>query len=390
MEVYILNDFFRRTDIIDNFTSLIWTERYNAYGDFELYLHSTLQNRNRFKTGTRLAMNESYRVMTVEVVEDTTDDNGQNILKISGPSLEKTLDDRIARSTLSDLTTEPKWVITETPGNIVRKIFHDICVTGVLDIKDVIPFIIEGSIFPVDTIEEPSDDITVEIDPTTVYQATKNICDLYNLGFRLVRNFDTSQLYYDVYSGSDRTTQQNVLDPVIFSPELDNLNKTTRLSTISSSKNVAYVICPVGHQIVYSEDVTPDIAGLDRRILLVKADDITDEDPLVATQKMIQKGREELSKNRTYSAFDGEINQYSSYKYGVDYNLGDLIEVRTSDGDTNSMRVTEQIFVSDEEGERTYPTLSVNKFITPGVWAAWEFDQVWEDVASTEFWSNQI
>lgn len=392
MEVYILDDLLRRTDVVDDFDSLIWKEGYSSYGDFELVLHSTLKNRNRFKTGTNLAMNESHRVMIVDTIEDSTDDEGRKLLKIKGPSLEKILEDRIARGTLGGTNTEEKWVLTGTPGNIVRKIFHDICVIGTLNVGDVIPFVIEGNVlFPDDTIEESSEIITVEIEPTTVYVAIKNICDQFDLGFRLVRNYDSSQLYWDVYSGSDRTTLQSDLPPIIFSPELENLTNTTELTTTAVVKNVAHVICPVGHVMVYATDVDSSIAGFNRRVMLVKADDITDEDAPTALAKMIRRGREELSKNRSYSAFDGEISQNSKYKYGVNYNLGDLVEVRIVTGVTNNMRITEQIFVSDKEGDRSYPTLTVSTgFITPGVWSAWDSNQEWEDVEANQFWSNQI
>ena len=386
MEVYILDSLLRREKVIDRFESLIWTERWAAYGDFELIIQSTNESRSDFVAGTRIAQNESYRVMTVETVENTFDDEGKALLKVSGVSLEEILDDRIAKDTMSDLTTEPKWVLTGTPGDIARQIFNDICVTGNLDPGDVIPFLMPGTIFPEDTIPEPAEVITVEIPLTTVYGAIKEICNLYDLGFRLVRNFDTSQLYFDIYSGSDRTTLQTVLDPVVFAPELDNLKNTTEFTTISQSKNVAYVFSPVGFEVVVPQDVDPEVAGFERRVLLVQADDITD--PYNASALMIQRGKEELSKNRSFSAFDGELNQHSEYKYGVHYNLGDLVEMRNSDGVTNNMRVTEQIFVSDREGERSYPTLAINLFITPGSWLAWDYNQVWADLGLTEYWAD--
>lgn len=390
MEVYILDSLYRRIQVVDRFESLIWTERFFAYGDFELSLHSTLDSRTKFPVGTRFAINESYRVMTVNTVEDSTDADGKATLKLTGKSLEAILDDRIARGTLSDLTTEPKWILTGTPVDIANKIFHDICVVGTLNAADVIANVIEGTIFPEDTIAEPSEIITVEIDPTTVYQAIKNVCDLYGIGFRLVRNFDTSQLYFDIYTGSDRTTQQTTLPAVVFSPDLDNLQNTTELTSIASYKNVAYVFSSVGHEIVYPQDVDPTVTGFERHVLLVKADDIKDEDPAIASAKMIQRGKEELSKNRQYFAFDGELNQRSAYKYGVHYNLGDLVEMRNTDGATNQMQVVEQIFVSDKEGERSYPTLAINKFITPGSWSAWDYNQEWEDLdSSPEAWADQ-
>jgi hypothetical protein len=386
MEVYILDSLYRRVDVIDRFESLIWTERFSAYGDFELIVHSTFQNRQRFAPGVRLVITESYRVMTVETVEDTTDSDGRQLLKLKGPSFEEVLEDRVARNVLSDLTADPKWILEGTPTEIARQIFHDICVDGDLDPGDVIPMVSEGSeIFPDDTIGEPPDEITYEIEPMTVYTAIKQLLDLYDAGFRLVRNLDTGQLYFDVYMGIDRTTAQTSYPAVVFSPDLENLQNTTELTTIALYKNVAYVFSPVGHEIVYPLDIDPEVEGFERKVLLVMANDITDVDPGDASDKMIQRGIEELSKHRRFSAFDGEISQNSQYKYGTHYNLGDLVELRNSDGFTNTMQVTEQIFVSDKEGERSYPTLTINQFILPGTWLAWDFNQVWEDVGATEW-----
>ena len=389
MEVYVLDSLLRRETIVDSFETLIWTERMRAYGDFELIMHSTSENRTRFPVGCKLAMNESYRVMMLETFEDTTDAEGRALLKLKGRSLEAILLDRIAKSTLTDLTTEPKWVITDTPAAIARKIFHDICVLGLLDAGDIIPFVIEGTIFPEDTIDEPADIITVEIDLTTVYDAIKSLCDLYDMGFRLVRNFDTSQLYWDVYMGSDRTTQQTVLPAVIFAPNLDNLQNTTELTTVALYKNVAYVFSPVGYEVVYPLDVDPEVEGFERRALFIKADDITDVDPEDASEKMIQRGKEALAKSRRFQGFDGELNQNSSYKPGRDYYLGDLVELRSGTGASNRMQVTEQIYISDAEGERSYPTLSLNTFITPGSWLSMPYALVWEDVDLDEYWEDQ-
>jgi hypothetical protein len=388
VEVYTLDSLLRREQVIDRFESLIWTERYKDLGDFELDIHSTLENRNLLKSGTRLAFNESHRVMTVETVEDATDSENKRILKVKGRSLEQILMDRAAKQSMSDTTTNPKWTITDTPGNVARKIFHDICVTGTLNPFDVIPFVVEGTFTADDTIAEPIDPITVNLDPTTVYNAIKDICDVWNLGFRLLRNFDSSQLYFDIYTGSDRTSSQVLLPPVIFTPELDNLQNTSEFTSIAEAKNVAYVFSPAGFQVVYPQDVDPEIEGFDRRVLMVDATDITSDNPDVAAA-LAQRGKEELSKNRTYQAFDGEINQSSQYKYGRDYNLGDLVEMRNTDGITNNMRVTEQIFVSDREGERSYPTLAINTFINTGSWLSWMNNKIWSELGETEYWEDQ-
>lgn len=388
MEVYILDSLNRPVDVVDNFVSFIWTERFSAYGDFELQVASTFDNRARLVEGKKLAIKESYRVMTIDTVEDNTDEEGRELLIIKGNSLEIIMDKRLARGNMNNTTTDPTWIVTGTPKQIASQIFHDICVSGILDIKDAIPGINEGSIFPADTITPPSGVIQYAIEPKTLYQAEKDLCDLYFLGFRIVREPNTFQLYFDVYSGSDRTSHQTTLPAVIFSTNLDNLYNTSELRSIALEKTVAYVISPVGCQVVYATGADTSASGFDRKVLFVQADDITDTDPLVSTPKLIQRGMQELSKNKRIFAFDGELKQDSSYLYGRDYNLGDLVEQKNKDGVSSVMQVTEQIFVSDAEGgDRAYPTLVVNQFVTPGSWLALPADKHWADY-TTEHWAD--
>ena len=374
MELYVLDSLIRRVQVVDSYISLIWADRMQKYGDFELVIRSTLESRSIFKTSTWLACNESHHVMEVETIEDSTDAEGRNILTVRGRSIESILANRVAMSTLAG----GKWTITGTPAAVARKIFHDICVTGVLNAGDVIPFVVEGTFLPTDTIPEPLDPITVDLDPQDVGSAIMDICNVWTLGFRLLRNFDTSQLYFSIYAGSDRTTNQTVLPPVVFSPNLDNLQNTTEFTTVADAKNVAYVYSPAGYRVVYPEGIDPEIEGFERRVMIVQADDITAENPDVQAA-LLQRGLEALSQNRAYSAFDGEINQNSQYKHGVDYFVGDLVEMQGLDGSANQMRVIEQIFVSDAEGDRSYPTLAVNTFINTGSWLAWTSNKVWMD-----------
>lgn len=388
MDVYILDALYKRVGVVDNYVSLIWTERFSAAGDFELLVVSNLENRKRFVSDVKLAIPDSVRVMIIDTVEDSIDNEGVALLKVKGFSLEWIMESRLARGSSADLTTEPKWTLSGPPKNLAEILFNYICVLGLLDPGDVIPLIDdETSTFPADTIEAPPDDITYEIDPKTLYAATKELCDLFNMGFRLYRD-DNGQLYYNIYMGNDRTTRQTSLDAVVFSRAMDNLQNTTELNTTAAYRNVAYVLSPVGVETVYGTDVDPLINGFDRRVLIVKADDITDVDPVVATAKMVRRGSQELGKTRRFSGFDGELSQSSKYIYGKDYNLGDLVELRNDDGATTSMQVTEQIIVGDKEGKRSYPTLSVNLFVMPGTWLAAPPDKVWADGGATEYWAD--
>lgn len=371
MEIFTLSPLFRRERVVDKFQSLIWTERFQDLGDFELVLPQSFQAKNFFKANTWLGLNETARVMKVETLENYTDNEGRELTSVKGHSLESALDDRVAYNVKDDLTANPKWTITLAPLAAAQKIFDDICRDGLVDIHDIIPYLADVDIFPTDTLPIFGDPVTFDLEPQSVREAIKSIAELYDFGIRLVRNLDMSQLVFNLYAGSDRTSGQTTYPPVIFSPEMDNLANPHELTSIQGSKNIAYVYSPVGFEQVVPDDVDPNTEGFERQILVVKADDITDTDPAVATALMIQRGKEELSKYRNFGAFDGEITQYGQYVYDRDFYLGDLVETRNNTGSSNYMRVSEYIFVSDAEGDRSYPTLETKKFVTPGSWSSW-------------------
>jgi hypothetical protein len=356
---------------------MIWTERFSAWGDFELHIFSTPEMRRLLPAGTRLAMSDSYRVMTTELIENTVDADGRTMLKVSGRSIEALMDERLARNTFANLTTTPKWTLTGTPANIARQIFNEIMRTNVNFADDELPFLAPGVFFPPGTIGEPTDVITIQLDLTSVYKAIQDICTAYDLGFRIIRNFDNSELYFDVYSGNDRTTLQSTLAPVVFAPNLDNLTNISEVTSTANYRNVAYVFHPNGVQTVTADGVSVTVEGFERRVLYVDASDIQLPAGSALNAALIQRGTDELNKNRAVQAFDGELPSNSPYKYEIAYQLGDKVEMRNDDGVTNQMRVTEQIFVSDAQGERSYPTLAIDRFITPGSWFAWDYNQTW-------------
>jgi hypothetical protein len=131
VEVYTLDRLFRRIAVIDQFQSLIWTDRWSTYGDFELVVHDTKALRRLFPTGTRLAMNDSDRVMTVETVEKSRDSEGRSILTVKGRSLEQILEDRVATQGLQGLEgANETWDVTGTPAFVEGISMKNLCRKG--------------------------------------------------------------------------------------------------------------------------------------------------------------------------------------------------------------------------------------------------------------------
>src|SRR5690606_15523294 len=154
MELYTLDEQLRRSDVVEGYESLIWTERYSAWGDFELVFPSTRQARSLLRVGTRLAFSRSHRVMTVETLENTVDAEGVQLLKVTGRSMEAVLDDRVDSTSLAHLEQPNpqtpdnvialKWDMTELPVAMIYKLFAKVCVDKVFRPGDGIPFYKDG------------------------------------------------------------------------------------------------------------------------------------------------------------------------------------------------------------------------------------------------------
>lgn len=114
MEVWIMDTQFRSVIALDTFESLIWTERYNGAGDFELYTPMNLRLISLIKQNYYVWLKESDQMMIVEEIQITTDvDEGDHLI-ISGRSLESILDRHII------------WKQTNLNGNLqnmVKKTF---------------------------------------------------------------------------------------------------------------------------------------------------------------------------------------------------------------------------------------------------------------------------
>lgn len=466
MELYTLDGLFRRTEMVEGYESFIWAERFADTGDLQIITPSTQQFRNLLASGTMLGMSESRRVMKVKTIEDTVSEEGIKQLKVTASEIIDITKERVALTGTSG-EGPATWQATGKPSDIIRTLFDYVCRNGLSAPGDQLPLLVAGSLYPAGNIPEEETVYIAEREIGPLYNSIKEFADVWDLGFRLYKGDDDGKLYFEPYTGNDRTTSQTILPAVIFSPDLDSLQNVSELTSVANSKNVAQVINEYYTVTVFAQGASESTSGFDKRVLHVDATSIgytprdivipddqqkainkaaglkeALEDIRVILQKLSQKrrleeadqttltawlgtmvptyltsgdvtfinaavtasmalneaetdamlaamlqlGTDELAKNRSISAFDGEITQLSPYKYRRDYDLGDLVEMRNASGLTNQMLVTEQIFTADATGERAYPTLTIKLFITPGSWLAWENTQVWQDAPGT--WSE--
>ena len=419
MEIYILDDLLREIDVVDEYQyeSFIWTERYAERGDFQIVARSTPSMKNRFVADTLFMIRDSKRIMRVNKVTETIDEEKGSVLTIEGFELVYILEQRVSASKDSGTHAGMLLAVTYfngwTPLELISDMVWRMCIATsgwAISPGDAIPFLNDnvanpGSLYPASNIPEPAPGgILWEQKLASLYSAVTDVCKAYDLGFRLYKDPNAAKLYFEGYNGVDRTTAQSVYPPIVFSNDADNLKDTKEFQDNTTQFNVVIAVYEYKNpeEGGYPETLTlngvasdPQLAfssgGFDQKSKVITISQVPEgmTDPTDITNYLTQLAQEELTRSKPSDIFDGEVDVNSNLKYEKDYFLGDIIEVRGDNGGGAFMRVAEQIFKYDTNGKASYPSLVNKDSISPGTWKSWKYDVNWKDMGSGEYWNNQ-
>ena len=387
MEIYALDNTFRKRVVIDDFDSIVWCERFNDLGDFQVVTADTSANRGRFRRGVYLMHNLSDRVMQIGTVIATTDEERRRILKLSGRSVEKVLTGRLAwPSAGGAVNPDAPWTLSYTPLNLLNFLIdRSINPTTGLYTNDRLSNISKSRVgYPADGIPASVDVVTWVVPrPSTAWSEIKSVMDTYSLGYRMYATGLNGVVYSNAYTGTNRSIDQTANPTVIFSPDLDNINSLSSISSIQDQVTHVSVYSSYGGTHVFLNDPTQ----WDRVFVPIE---ITEPSGLTSAQRAeyrTAKGHEYLRNNTPIFALDGEVSKNSGYVYNQDYYLGDLVTLEDGTGNRNTMRVVEQIFSQDEKGEQSYPTFKTELVITADSWLGYNPATVWPDAPG--MWNEQ-
>jgi hypothetical protein len=369
MELITLDANNQAKSLVEGFDSLIWTERFNTVGDFQLVTGNVSKFMAALPEGQVVSLRETNVPMIVETHEIETPERGPDILTIRGREYESILDRRAAVQTLNSGSTS--WaVVTKIPSDVAYYIIVKICVEGILDAAAIFPAAQVQFPTPADYLAGTGPNRSFEVprgnllnvvlqflqeeakaDATT----TPPTPEVVPHGIRSVRpSASGTAIAIQIYKGVDRT------QTVYFDATRDLLKNGKYLFSKVGSANVAYGIFTNTSVKMSKNTTTP--SGLARRVILVDGATSGSTDANVLQAHMSQA----LQQAKEISAFTGQINaDISPYKFGVDYNLGDVVKVVGEYGLDQKARVTEYIRSQTKEGYRAYPTLTtIDDFIT--------------------------
>lgn len=388
MLLYTMTEGFLRDELIDGYSSAIWTERFFSSGDVEILCPLQKEFVDLLAPGTIVGHGSSREVA---VIENHEIENG--LLKVTGPMLDQALlKNRMAwfrnTETGEGASSTAEFKQTSTPGELIAVVVTDMVINpvdwttwGVANLdwdRDKIEnltlgFISDGG------LERPR---TFPIGP--LYDGLASFATSVGMGFRIFLESATDDDYsliFTAWYGRDLTSRQDVNPLVRLSPNLNSLLETKEVLSISEYKNVAYVYFDNVIYTYYAEPDLPIPEGLDRRVMVRNAEG--DPPPLEIAEYLAQHAADAFANNNYIRAIDGQASIPSKYRYQEDYRLGDIIELEGLTGNLAKARVTEYIRAQDENGDHEYPTVSVIDPLDSGNWPPvddpddWDPDPPW-------------
>lgn len=350
--MYILLDKdFTPLNTVDEYDSAIWAERHREFGDFELYGRPQKLLAQGVSTGRYLTKQGSDRVMFIQGINIGEELDEGVFVTVTGKSLESMLDRRVL------------WPPVNLNGSIAE------CVKALLETTFIHPederrrvsnFVMQEPTDPylTDTI------MSAQFAGENVYEAIKAICEVYDLGFKIV--LSGSVMTFILYRGKDRSFQQTTNPYVIFSPDFDNLASASYSHSVESLATFTYVS---GEEREDSTRITTEVdlglTGLDRIELYVDASDVrsTDDDGNVIPYDeyagyLEERGLETLAENSATEFFEASMDTHGTYVYGRDFFLGDTVQIQNEFGIGAASQVLEIVYTKDSTGETIVPTFS--------------------------------
>lgn len=355
MPVSIFDPSFNAVDIIDNYESLIWTERYDLPGDFEISKKFDLHYLDVFREDYYLKIPNSDRTMVVESINIKTNKDSGDYIYIKGRSLESTLDRRIVLRQIQIDTLLEDGIQAILNADVINSIYPE---------RNFPNFIFSYTYDPL--VTTPT--LKGQFYSQNLLELICSLCRQAGLGFKVLLN-DSNQFVFSLYAGRDHSNDQTNYVPVIFSKFYDNLTSSDYVQSRIGKKNYVLVSGdPTGMDglPLRSQVWTSDVGtGLNRLEMFL---DVSSECPRYIEgtstpisdstyiDQLTQKGKEALSANGELILFDGEVS-LKNYVYRTDFNLGDLVQFEDNYGHSLPVRVVEMVFSENINGIGTFPVL---------------------------------
>ena len=358
MDIYILDDNFDVLVAEDCYESLVWNERYNSPGDFELVVPSSSKSIAYLAMDRYIYIEKSNKLMIVEHQEPYTDVEDGNTVLFSGRSLESILDRRII------------WQQTTISGNVqdaIKRLINEAIISPTDSSRQISNFIFEDS---TDTNVTSLTMDETQFTGDNLLEVIETICQDKKLGFQITLN-TSKQFVFKLYSGTNRTKEQTVVPQVEFSVNNDNIFSSRLTIDKTEYKNVT-LIAGEGEGLDRRTQTYGTETGLSRREYYTDARDISsnegseDEIPAATYNNLlIERGKEKLNELIITKEIEAEVDtsDRAMYIFNKDYFIGDLVENVDMYGTRSVSRIIEMTMSLTAKEYKFYPIFENERII---------------------------
>lgn len=323
---------------VDAYEYLSWTRRYRRPGAWKCQINRYLPAAKEFVPGrlVHFRRNGEDRLGLIETRQISVDTSGRPSEQwtVAGREVLGILGDRLC---LHGVSTGTGYDVQTGPAETVMRHYVNINAINPADYTRIVPFL---SLAPVDGGRGGATKQSARFDVLT--DLLESICAASGLGYRGRWSWDDRRLYFEVLRGVDRS------DSVKLSPALGNCT----IKGYNESTNLAPSVAVVAGQGEAADRMVVDVGkeaglcGLARRERFVDARDLTSEADLR------QRGAEKLAEDGDTTTLEIEYIQTAMYRYGEDFDLGDIVHVEYPDIASMDARIVEIVEEYAREGER--------------------------------------
>lgn len=336
------------TDVIDVFESVIWNMQFYGPGDLELVVPATEKNLSILKEGVFLVRDE-----------DVHPDGFDNVMRIEGINLSFKVEEgwvlTVTGKSLKHMTSQRViWSQTNLSGSVemgIRQVLTENIINPADPARAIPNFILEDANGFPETFE-------AQLLGENIAEWLEETCKSFGYGWDVtIRN---GKYVFSLKKGEDRTTNQNVNVPVVFSPEYDNLITSDYSYDLGEFKNAALV----GGEGEGANQRTASVgtaSGLDRYEAFIDGSSVSSNGEIITPEQYIalleNYGQEQLNQTFTVEKTEGSVIPNGMYVLNEDYFLGDLVSIKNGFIEAQT-RVIEIIYSEDENGWALTPTFS--------------------------------
>lgn len=347
MEIYVFDKKLNIQGILGSYTSLIWRRKYSKHGDFELHCALTPENLTLLKKGNIVWKNNDEEAGYIQYRNLSMDNEGNEFLVVQGKFLTGYLNRRIIWG-IENLNTTSELAIRELiDKNVINPLDADRKV----------------SLMTLGEVKGYTQTSNLQTSYVNLLDKVEDIANTAELGIKAKLDLENKKIVFDIYEGLDRTSENGVNAPAIFSQEFENVLEQEYAESDNNYRNVA-LVAGEGEGEAREKIVVGEGVGLDRFELYVDARDLQKEKedgtpipPEQYTQKLINRGESRLAESKKVETFDSKINLNSNLTYKVDFDLGDKVAcVSKAWGVTIDTRITEIEEIYESTGKQVNVT----------------------------------